>query len=160
MFSKHKGFTLVELLIVIIVIGILAGGMMLASGSATDSARASTLLSELRSAKAAGVMFLADHNDIPMATILSWWVTPIMAGAGTSFDQYMDNPLKVAQLRFYTDVMPTPAGNVVEVFFVGKEVPDTIVAEKIFGMAGSSLFNDTAAVFTPGTDNEAYMIVR
>ena len=160
MFSKRKGFTLVELLIVIIVIGILAGGMMLASGSATDSARASTLLSELRSAKAAGVMFLADHVDIPMATIETWWTTATMTGAGTSFDQYMDNPQKVAQLLFYTDSVTTLAGNPVEALFIGKEVPDTLVAEKMYGMAGSSLFNDAAGVFTPGTDLEVYMRVR
>ena len=35
---KNKAFTLVELLIVIIIIGILAGMMMLSTGSATDKA--------------------------------------------------------------------------------------------------------------------------
>jgi general secretion pathway protein G len=62
-YRKSKGFTLVELLIVIIIIGILAGMMMLAAGSATDKAEATKIVSNLRNIKAAAIMYYADKND-------------------------------------------------------------------------------------------------
>jgi len=158
MFSKRKGFTLVELLIVIIVIGILAGGMMLASGSATDSAKASTLISEIRNAKAAGIMFLGDNTDMTFVAITGVW--PGLNAGGTSFDQYMDNPTKVLQLYF--DVFPgtTIGGLPTFGLFVGKDIGDPVVAEKMFGMVGGALFGAGGNPFNPATDTIAYMRVK
>jgi general secretion pathway protein G len=63
MVKARKGFTLVELLIVIVIIGILAGGMMLASGAATATATATTIVSDLKSLASAAVLFQADNMD-------------------------------------------------------------------------------------------------
>ena len=88
--KMRKGFTLVELLIVIVIIGILAAAMLLSSGSATASAEASNIVNNLRSLKSASVMFYADSMDA-------------VAGAngelpsGTTIDvlkDYTDNPDK------------------------------------------------------------------
>ena len=61
--KMRKGFTLVESLIVIVIIGILAGAMMLTTGGATDSAKASRIISELRNLKGAVAMVMLDSPD-------------------------------------------------------------------------------------------------
>ena len=59
----HEGFTLVELLIVIVVIGVLSAMMMLSSTEAVSSARASNIISNLRNLKTAALEFYTDNMN-------------------------------------------------------------------------------------------------
>jgi general secretion pathway protein G len=63
--SVRKGFTLVEILITLVVIGILAGSMLLVFGPARERARASRIVSEMRSLKVAAVMYYHEHRQFP-----------------------------------------------------------------------------------------------
>ena len=61
--SARPGFTLVELLIVIAVIGILMSGMLLSGSSATSSARALSIVNDLRVMKQAVFLMYLDSMD-------------------------------------------------------------------------------------------------
>jgi len=62
-------FTLIELLIVIIIIGILAGVMMLIVHSGNHAAEAAKIISDLRSLKSAAMLYYLDNPDGPAPQI-------------------------------------------------------------------------------------------
>ncbi len=61
----QKGFTLVEILIVVIILGILAAMILPQFSSATESARASMLMDDLRVMRTQLEVFKAQHNGVP-----------------------------------------------------------------------------------------------
>lgn len=70
MAQKHKrAFTLVEVLIVIIIIGILAGLIMLSSGSATDTAERTRCVADRRSLRSALYIFRVEKGGTTSADL-------------------------------------------------------------------------------------------
>ncbi|MBQ9419467.1 MAG: type II secretion system protein [Synergistaceae bacterium] len=61
--QKRKGFTLVELLIVIVVIGVLSAMMMLSSTEAVTSAKATKIVSDMLQIKKAATEWYLDHYE-------------------------------------------------------------------------------------------------
>lgn len=94
--ARKSGFTLVELLIVIMIIAILAGMMLLATGSATDSATATKIINDMRAAKSAALLIYMDENQ-------NWDFTNDTDAFKTSLDKYMDRPL-FGDNSYYSDI--------------------------------------------------------
>ncbi|MDR1515180.1 MAG: prepilin-type N-terminal cleavage/methylation domain-containing protein [Synergistaceae bacterium] len=96
--ARKSGFTLVELLIVTVIIGILAGMMMLMMGSATDGAEATKLINDLRLVKSASLLYYADNDKWPERDSLALGTaltagTPLNDAVVKSLERYMDKPL-------------------------------------------------------------------
>jgi general secretion pathway protein G len=91
--ARSSGFTLVELLIVILIIAILSGMMMIATGSATDSAEAAKIVNDIRMAKSASLMLYVDERRWPNAAST--------AAAAASLDLYTDRPIFTGTSKKY-----------------------------------------------------------
>ena len=61
--SRSRAFTLVELLIVIIIIGIMAGIFTLSVGAARDKAQATKIVSDMRVLKSAVILYRAQKVE-------------------------------------------------------------------------------------------------
>ena len=99
--GARKGFTLVELLIVIIIIGILAGAMMLVAGTSRDSAEASKIISDLRTMKAAALMLISDNPEFDKA---DWEALDTGQDKLDQLNNYLDRPI----IYTHTDDSPFP----------------------------------------------------
>lgn len=145
-YRKAKGFTLVELLIVVIIIGILAGMMMLSTGAATDRAEATKIVSDLRSIKSAALLYYLDNNNT--------WTTQIK-----SLDKYLDQDMSTR-----TDYAIGGTGTAAEPIYVSyTKTPalDAGVKAKLHDMApNSGLYEQPACTGVYTSSSTVYMIVK
>ena len=95
---KRTGFTLVEILIVVIILGILAAIVIPQFTNASQDARESALLSQLQTLRSQIEFYKLQHKDALPDLVTNW--NPLItktdssgapAGAGKSFGPYMQS---------------------------------------------------------------------
>ena len=97
---KAQGFTLVEILIVVVILGILAAIVIPQFTSASETAKASSLTSQLQTIRSQLELYQVQHNgDYPALTATSWApltgttdVTGAAATSGTTYGPYLQKP--------------------------------------------------------------------
>jgi len=86
--KAKKGYTLVEILIVVVILGILAAIVIPQFTSASSEAKFSALVSDLQAVRSQVQLFKIHHNDIlPGSSLLTGGATFIECMTGTT-DQY------------------------------------------------------------------------
>ena len=175
---SREGFTLVELLIVIVVIGVLSAMMMLSSTEAVASAKATDIINNLHQWKRAAIAWYVDHLDEVDSTANQWnghfarfadhvHAVDIMPYLNTSFktsgftanNKYtgtgtvQDSSGVIYFTKHHTDIP--------KVWLIGCEFPDnSSVREKLESRAKTiGLLTETGQVYKASTGNCVYIKV-
>ena len=142
--KKRGGFTLVELLIVMIIIGILSSMVLLSVGGATDGAEAIKIVNALRNYKSATLLYYADYDT---------WPAPGQDGTMwiASLDAYVDRSMDSASfsgINFAAEGTRTLIGLVGS---ANSPLTQAGVQGKLAKHASSSaLYDSTGALYTTG----------
>lgn len=155
--KKKKAFTLVELLIVIIIIGILAGMLLIAVGSAVDRAEATKIINTLRSYKSATLMYYGEYNRWPSTMGPSW---------DTSLDKYVDRSLDRRAYYMLEIVQVPPANGRLFIGLVGATDSPLVKSKGVQGVLakearGAGLYSRSGGIYnTTSTPGTVYMPVK
>jgi general secretion pathway protein G len=89
--NRKSGFTLVEILIVVIILGILAAIVIPQFAGASNDARTSNLQSQLQTLRSQIELFKLQHGDTPPKLISVGWsdLTAVTTYANQNFGPYM-----------------------------------------------------------------------
>jgi general secretion pathway protein G len=139
--NKRPGFTLVELLIVIIIIGILAGMLLLSVGSATDKAEATKIVNAIRNYKSATLMYYADNGNWP--TNIGDWTD--------SLDMYVDRSMDKASFSKISIVSVSNRWLIGLTSATGSPMEQTGVQNKLANQARASALYDSNGIYFTAT---------
>jgi len=149
-----KGFTLVEILIVVVILGILAAIVIPQFSNASQSAKASSVRSQLQTVRSQLEFFQMQHNGV-YPTLDSTWAIMInksgvadlgaAAGSSTTYGPYFSQPP-------VNPVVPSTVGTVVNAGWNGTTLPSTSAKSETYGWYYNAATGKIAAAgFTEAT---------
>ena len=111
--AKKSGFTLVEILIVVVILGILAAIVIPQFTEASTEAKFSSLCTDLQTLRSQIELYKVQHNDTPPTfanfTAQMTAQTDITGAVGTDYGPYMQ---KIALNQFNNDATLDNDGNI------------------------------------------------
>ena len=155
--KMRAAFTLAELLVVIIIIGILAGMLLIAVGSAVDKAEATKIINTLRSYKSATLMYYGEHHVWPTTMGPSW---------DASLDKYVDRSLDREGYYMLEVVQVPPLNGRLFIGLVGASNSPLVKSKGVQSAlarqaVSAGLFSRSGGLYmTTGTPGTVYMPVH
>jgi prepilin-type N-terminal cleavage/methylation domain-containing protein/prepilin-type processing-associated H-X9-DG protein len=158
--SKRMGFTLVELLVVIAVIGILVALLIPAIQAARESGRRAACVNNLRQIAVACLNFESTNGHFPIGSIIgkdhlatqAIWADGVFANAFTKMLPFMEetslNDRYDEALTWYRQDSSVARGVVPTLICPSNELQDNPVLDRLFGLASNVLdspFGDRVA---------------
>jgi prepilin-type N-terminal cleavage/methylation domain-containing protein len=126
--SKSRGFSLTEVLLVIIVIGILAGMSMLVFGRRSENAEAAVIMSDLDTVKNAMLAYSMEHRT-RRSDGLDGWNTADSTTIMASLDKYVGSNLGGGNAAPRFASLSVSYTNGIEVGFNGFPASNALQAE-------------------------------
>ncbi len=96
-FSKKRAFTLVEILMVVLIVGVLLGMMLLSATNASDSAKAARIIADIKTMRSVAFLYKADHGDWPK------WIYAKTTGSYSALPPTSGLPSKYSDLTTQGD---------------------------------------------------------
>jgi general secretion pathway protein G len=136
--SRRGGFTLVELLIVVVVLGILAGIVLPSFNTSTEDTKVSAAVRDLQTLRASVDLYKVQHDDV---------YPGYPVGGGTPTETLLINQLTLASKR---DGSTAALGTAT--FNLGPYLKTGIPANPFNGLKTVTIINDGVAFPTAATD--------
>lgn len=105
--KRSRGFSLVEILIVIIIIGVLSGSLLVTVGSATSRSEASKIVSNLKILKTATIMYYSDNHEWFSQSDEGWGVISINE-IRPYLDRTISEPYSISSLKDWGNASKNP----------------------------------------------------
>jgi len=145
--SKVKGFTLVELLVVAVVLAIFAAIVVPQFASTTDEAKLSALKSDLSGIRGAIDLYRQQHGQFPGASAATGATCPNSGTAGTG--AVNTGTAVISQLTMFTNVTGQACSTTNAAFKYGPYVKaDVLPANAISGSAAVAMVSAGNLVMT------------